>query len=94
MSKDHKELGKFILVLLILLASLIIVNNNMFPSMRNSDGDNSAYDMLVGNANQYFDDIVCQTVGISSLWVRLRSDDRNPSCCGLVYHVFPLRFGS
>ena len=56
MSKDHKELGKFILVLLILLASLIIVNNNMFPSMRNSDGDNSAYDMLVGNANQYFDD--------------------------------------
>ena len=24
--------------------------------MRNCDGDNSAYDMLVGNANQYFDD--------------------------------------
>ncbi|MGM9708656.1 MAG: hypothetical protein ACI3ZB_03455 [Prevotella sp.] len=56
MNKDYKKLGKFILVLLLLLAALILANNDMLPSVRISDGDNSAYDIVGGNAGIDFEE--------------------------------------
>lgn len=49
MNKDFKKLGKFILVLLLILAALIIANNDMLPSVKVSSGDNSTYNIDVDN---------------------------------------------